>query len=386
MKRSTILWLLLLALLLAAGGYWWYSRQGQVVELVAVTRGEIAHEVADTGYVQAVSEISVYSPQSARVSKVLVKIGDQVTVGQTLVLMENLDLKVQVSEIRSQLAQAEANATAMAAGVANLQAQVQEAEDAVARMAIMYPEGIVAEADYKRAQLQADGLRAALSEQEARLASAQAMIAGLESTLLDLRSKQSELKVTSPLEGVILRLPAEPEQVLMSGALLATVGGLERLEVRVDILSDDLAEIRIGQRALITAPFLGNRTVVGTVSEIYPRAEEKTSALGVIQRRVAVILDIPEPAGLKPGFEVRAAIETVRNSDVLLIPRESIRLGAEGEATVMVVSQGLVEHRLIKVGISDAERIQVLEGLQLDEQIVREASLDLPAGSKVRVQ
>nr|WP_315989747.1 HlyD family efflux transporter periplasmic adaptor subunit [Desulforamulus aquiferis] len=72
--------------------------------------------------------------------------------------------------------------------------------------------------------------------------------------------KEEQLILKSPVDGIILDLPAKQEQVINPGTLLATVAVSEKLEVKADLLSDDLGEVSLGQRVQITAPVLGDKT------------------------------------------------------------------------------------------------------------------------------
>jgi HlyD family secretion protein len=79
---------------------------------------------------------------------------------------------------------------------------------------------------------------------------------------------------------LILGLPVTEQQEALQGAPLVTLAaGAGQLEIRADILSDDMADIRVGQTVAITAPVLGQNTLTGTVKQIYPQAEEEQSAL-----------------------------------------------------------------------------------------------------------
>jgi len=182
----------------------------------------------------------------------------------------------------------------------------------------------------------------------------------------------------------VLTLPVKQEQVVNQGDLLVNVAMSEQLEVKADILSDDLADIKIGQRVTVTAPVLGQQALVGEVRKIYPQAEEKTSALGVIQRRVPVIITLPAPVNLKPGYEVRVSIETMSRQDVLTLPRESVRTREDGQKEVMLVIEKRIKHQLVKTGISDQENVEISSGLTAEAQVVRDAGLNLAEKTRVK--
>ena len=98
--------------------------------------------------------------------------------------------------------------------------------------------------------------------------------------------------IISPIDGTIVRLPVKVGQYLLTGTTVAQVASLNQLEIKTEILSDDMADIMLGQKAIISAPLLKDKELEGEVVQIYPQAEEKLSALGVIQYRVPVIISL----------------------------------------------------------------------------------------------
>lgn len=349
-----------------------------------VQTGDIVRTVEDTGTVQPVNEYTLYATQSARVVQVPVKTGQSVKKDQPLVLLENLDLAVQMNDVRSQLALAEASAAGARAAVERSRLEAKNAQDQLTRTEELFKSGAVPQVELEKAQLLAETTRQNLSEQQSRLDSALAQASGLAESLERLARKEQQLVVKSPVDGIILNLPVKEAQVLNPGDLAAAVAAPGQLEIKADLLSDDLGEVQVGQKAAVTAPVLGQQVLTGQVKEIYPQAIEKESALGITQRRVPVIISLEETAHLKPGYEVQVAIETSRATKVPLVPLEAVRTGADGQKQVMEVVDGRVKHRTVKTGSSDRDNIEIVSGLTPGGIIVRDGSMELKENTKVR--
>jgi len=362
------------------------ARTGTEVETVEVEKGKLIKTVEETGYTQAVDFYEVQASLNGKVIEIPVECGDRVEKGQVLVVLENLDLDMEIESIKSQLegAEAELNAGEIALESAGL--ELEKAEKDLERKEKLFKAGAISQAEYDQAVLNAANLKQAFAKQEAYLKNIQAQLNSLENMYQDINSQKKQLGVTSPIEGTVLSLPLEEGQMAFPGTVLAQVGVPEKLEVKADILSDDLAEIEEGQKAYINAPVLGEKTLIGTVKKIYPQAYEKTSALGVVQRRVPVIIALEEVGNLQPGYEVQVAIETVVKPDVLLLPREAVRLTGEGTYEVMLVVDGRVVHRQVKVGLKNLDFMEIVEGLQAGDRVVRDAGIELAEGAKVKVE
>ncbi|NPV26088.1 MAG: efflux RND transporter periplasmic adaptor subunit [Firmicutes bacterium] len=382
LNKKTYLLIGIVAILLLAAIL--LTRGGPVVDTVKVQPGNISRTVEDVGYVQPATDYNFQATQSARVIRVPVETGQFVKQGQTLVVLENLDLAVQLADIRSQLLQAEATVSGTKAALERTELELKDAQENLARIEELFQAGAVTQAEFDKARLLVETYQRSLSEQQARLSSARSQITGYNQTLQQLATKEQQLVLKSPVDGIVLSLPVKPEQVLQPGALLASVAVPGQLEVKADILSDDLAEVKEGQKVNVTAPVLGQKVLVGEVKKIYPRAEEKQSALGVVQRRVPVIISLSESNQLKPGYEVRVAIEVLNWQNVLVVPREAVRTTKSGQKEVMVVVNKRVQHRPVQTGISDREHIEITAGLEAGMEIVKDGSLDLAEKTRIK--
>lgn len=359
--------------------------EGEEVETVLAQKGQITRAVVDSGYIQPATDFGIHATQSARVTQIPVEEGQSVRQGQTLVVLENLDLSIQISEARSQLTQAASAVSGARAALSRTQLDLQDARDNLKRAEELYQAGALARVDYDKALLQAESLQQTLVEQKSRLDTALAMEAGLTGSLRQLTAKEQQLVVKSPVDGTVLSVAVKREQVLHPGTLLVNVAVPEQLEVKADILSDDLAEIRVGQKVTVTAPVLGSNVLTGEVRKIYPRAEEKQSALGIIQRRVPVIISLSDPGQLKPGYEVRVAIETQSRQDVLILPREAVRSTRDSGKEVLSVVNNKIERLQVQTGLSDQKNIEITGGLEIGDRVVKDAGLDLAEKTKIKV-
>ena len=342
---------------------WAWATRGNNVETVKVRLGDITQTVEDVGFVRAVEESGLYATQSASVARLDFEVGQAVKRGQAVVILENLELKVQVSETDSSLTQAEATSRSLASSLRVAELGLKNAQDSLERTKVLYDSGAVAPTDYEKALLEVEGARAGVEELVSQREAVSAQIEGLRETRSHLAVRENELVMKSPVDGVILSLPVKTGQVVAPGTLVATIGGGTGLEVRADLLGDDLTHVAVGQKVLVIAPGLSQEHLVGEVSQIYPQAEEKHSALGIVQQRVPVIITLEETANLKPGYEVDVAIQTLSRKGVFLVPREMVKTTSEGQQTVKLVTKGKIKEVPVKTGITNGTDIEITAGL-----------------------
>jgi HlyD family secretion protein len=381
MKR--ILFLFLTVSVLAAIA-WFFLGRRITVETVRVSKGDLVRTVEEDGTVEAPDDRKIFATQLARVLEVPVEDGDAVRQGQILVRMKNPDLDVNVQETRTLLEKATKELRGAEARVESARLLLEDAVRNAARWERLYEAGGISLSELEGARLAEGRSREDFLEARSAEASASALELGLRRTLSELRAKGGELVVKSPIKGVVLELPAEKDKVLQPGDLVVTVAPEARMEVVSDVLSDALGGVAVGQKVRVTAPILGDRILEGRVFKIYPQAFEKLSALGVVQRRVKVKVRLPFEPQLKPGFEVRVAIETERRSDVLLLPVEAVRTTEDGRRLVRRIEGNRVQSGEVTTGLTDRRFLEILGGIGEGDEVLRDAGLDIEDGARVK--
>jgi HlyD family secretion protein len=208
----------------------------------------------------------------------------------------------------------------------------------------------------------------------------------------------------SPIDGVVLERAVTDEQYLAAGTLLIRLGELEKLEVEVDVLSQDVVNVRErvtdasgkitqpGNRVELIGPAIGPTPVIGEVVRIYPAGFTKVSSLGVEQQRVKVIIAfqktdlerLRKERNLGLDFRVRAKIITREKASALVIPRSALFRTKDGLWSVYAIRNGKAEMVKIEVGLMNDEHVEVLTKLQAGEQVVLAPETNLEDGTRVK--
>lgn len=376
----------LAGVIIVAGIIYSYTTAGTEVDTAEVIHGDIKLAVVDTGYVQASNQADIYATQSGRVASLMVSVGQNVAKGQVIAVLDNKDLTMGSAQLQVQLSQANAAVSAAEAALAQSKLDLVQAQANYDRSRELFGSGAISQVEYDNAQALLDKVQAGIAAQEQSLQAAREQVANYQSLLNSSRQKENELQIKSPISGIVMQLPVRQGDAVMYGTQLAKVAPPGALEIKVDILSDDLGQIMVGNKAEITAPVLGGEVLNGEVAQIYPQAEEKQSALGVVQRRVPVIIKLDDISNLKPGYETRVSIITGGKENILLIPRESITTSPDGSKQVMVIIKNRVAIRKVSTGLFDTRSIAITDGLEAGDLIVRDGSASLKANARVKVK
>jgi HlyD family secretion protein len=186
----------------------------------------------------------------------------------------------------------------------------------------------------------------------------------------------------SPIAARVLRIIEKSDRVVTPGLPLLMLGDPSRLEVVIDVLSSDAVKINAGAPVLLVG-WGGSQALRAVVRTVEPYAFTKTSALGVEEQRVNVIVDFIDPPGpLADGYRVEAQIILWESSDVLKVPVGAL-FRQNDRWAVFVVAGDRAQLLQIGVGHLGSEEAQVLAGLNPGDVVISHPPNDLQEGARI---
>lgn len=172
-----------------------------------------------------------------------------------------------------------------------------------------------------------------------------------------------ELLIRSPVSGHVVSKTAVAGKAFMAGETLYEIADLMNVWLRASVYEYELPLIKVGQKARVILPYLGNKTYRSEVTFIYPHIDPQT-------RRAEIRLALENPKHeLRPGMWANVVLHASIGS-VLAIPASAvIDTGARFVAFVQREDNHL-EPREVEVGAKTDDYYQVLGGLEEDEKVV----------------
>ena len=218
------------------------------------------------------------------------------------------------------------------AGVGRASAALAQARASLARTEALAQQGCVSpnqnEAGRLEVQLRAQELESARQEEAAsrhELEQVQVALRQVSATVPAAQQRPFELR--SPVAGRVLKIAYGSETVVTAGATLMELGDPSRLEVVVDLLTEDAAQILPGTPVQL-ANWGGPAVLEGQVRLVEPAAFTKVSALGIEEQRVRVLVDITSPRSawqaLGDGFRVGLRIITLAQDQAVQVPVSAV--------------------------------------------------------------
>lgn len=327
------------ALTIAAVLFWAFSPRASEVETEMLSRGRFERSVEDNGWTRVRDRYIISSPLDGQLERVSLREGDIVQRGDVLARLRPvsptlLDAR-SIQTQRERILSLQAQALAAESAVERTQVALRQAQSDTRRNEQLRARQFISAAQLDAAQL-ALGLRekefdsASHQAQAARhaLAEAQAMLRNSDEAATSGNTMRALWPVRSPVSGRVLRVPQQSEAVVAKGTPILEIGDPTQLEVIVDLLTEDAAQVREGMGAQLLnwssagSPGVpeGPNVLKARVRRIEPSAFTKVSALGVEEQRVNVVLDILSPAeqwralGDLFRVDVRIPVQTADNA------------------------------------------------------------------------
>jgi HlyD family secretion protein len=373
-------WLTLIVLAIAGVVLWSLEQQRgrpPQITFVRAVREDISSLVSTNGKVEPVESGVARAERSGAVKKILVQRGQRVEIGQTLVELDSSDAQAELktAEARQAAIRAEmqvlsqggraADRAVIDTGLDKARLELKIAQDQYASAVRLRDKKAGTEVEVRTAKEAMDRAQAqiqALQQQRASLvapsdhsgAEARLDEAKTAAQLAEARIRMSV--VQAPIAGIVYQFDLKPGAYLNAGDLVASIGRLDHVHVKVYVDEPDLGRVMKGMPVTITWDALPGRQWKGTVD----RTPNEIVAMGA--RQVGeVTCNIDNPAmDLLPGTNVNAVIlsETVENA--IAIPKEAV-YRQQGQTGVYLLEGDRIRWRKITQGVNNTTRTQVKE-------------------------
>ena len=331
--------------------------------------------------------------------------------------------EAEAAAAEASLQAADENLRTVQAAVDRAQAELERARLNFERAQQLHEEKLIARQDFDQRKAEFETAKAALREAQARQSQAAAQRAQVASQLAaarrrvslaraNLQRAQDVLQRTyarAPIDGIVTNLPVRVGETVVPGiqnspsSLIMTIADMSLITAEVMVDETDIVNIKLGQTADISIDAIPDRTFKGRVIEIGNTAILRSTGLAPSQStvssqeakdfKVVIALDDPPPE-IRPGLSCSARITTATRDDVLTVPIQALTVRQKGDLVssdekadgqaeqlseeerkkeiegVFVVEDGKAVFRPVKTGITGSTDIEVVEGLEENEEII----------------
>lgn len=326
------------------------------VEIGAIEKGGIRDIGTFSGTLIPKSYFTVVPKISGRIKELYVDIGDRLSRGQLVALLEDEEYQQQVIQAEADLGVAKANLEEAAS--------TQElAKRDLERAKTLHQKGILSDAELETAT-------AAFGTRDARYKVTVAQLANQQAALETAKVRLSYTRIRTAWE-TDSGLRYVGERFVNAGAMLSSntailsVIELQPITAVIFVTEKDYFRLKPEQAVSLTSGAFAGRGFTGRVARIAPLLKETSR-----EARVEVEVDNPDSV-LKPGMFVNARIEFANRSDATIVPMSAVvtRAGRQGVFLADIAAKKAV-FLPVTVGIVEGERAEIVEPAQLAGYVV----------------
>lgn len=301
------------------------------------------------GSLEGLIDPTVAAEAAGRIVKILAHPGQAVRKGQVLVLIDATDYNLQRNQAQAEVARLEALTTNQSRIVERNQALVQK--KFISQNAL-------------------DDVTTQHTALQQQLDGAKAQIAIIEHT-------RAKTTIVAPIDGVVQKQIVSTGDFVKIGDPLLQVINKQKLRAHLPLPENIAAKIHPGIKVRLSTP-TSNDPFISTIRELKPLISETS-------RAVDIIADVDDQAGWQPGASVKGEIILGEHANAVLIPEQSVVLRPAGEV-VYLVKDGLALQRIVKTGMRQDGKIEIIEGLSAGEIVAKDGAAFLTDKAKIKVE
>lgn len=304
------------------------------VETATPFRSDIYATYAASASISSDADAPVTARVAGEVVELAVEEGDRVEAGEVLARLDGERLRLEMLSAKANL---------------------ERAKKDYARNTDLHERGLVSSSMY-------EGL-------EFDLASLQATY-----DLKRLNYGYSNIRAT--ISGVVSSREIKSGENLAVGQVAFRITETKELLAYLQIPQAELTKFNVGLTATVKVASMPNSDFAATIVRISPTIDARNGTF-----RATAIID-NEDGNLAPGMFGRFTIAYEKHADALVIPANAL-LAEDEETTVYVVQNDTVVRRAVETGIAEGGRVEILDGLLDNDEIVVVGHSGLRDGSKV---
>ena len=369
-----------------------------------VERGPLAVVLAETGRIEAMTQVEVKSKVAGQVARILVDVGQKVTKGQLLLELDTAEMQRQRAQAaadrdmaqarlarliagprREELAQSRAQLARAAAAFERARDEARRATAALKTQTITPVEASQAHNAHLQARAQHDEARAALAMLAAGarredLAEARAQLARAVAALRAMDDQVTYASIRAPIAGTVIKKGIEAGEMVSpgvsataQGTSMLTIADLDKLVIKSALNQIDVGKVTHGQRVEVRVDAAPGKVFQGRIHKIAPAAEAGKDDIRTFPIETILQAGTADGRFLKPGMSAELDVQVAKKAEALYLPVEAVVRGKGDEGTVTLAPAGAEatpREQKVRIGLTNDHQIEIIEGLTAGQAVL----------------
>lgn len=301
------------------------------------------------GRIESRNSPTISAEVAGKVKRVLAENGAKVKVDDLLATLDDADIKLRVSAIKSDLNR--------------LKTLTANQERNLKRLRPLARKNVISENQIDDAEAQLKAMREQLDGAQAQLSSAERDLAKTE--------------VRSPVSGRVENRMISVGDFMTPGKPMFMISNEDKYQAHLPFPETVSGKLRVGETVTLSLPVDPGKEYAGVVNEIRPVINAGSKAIDVI-----VYQD--NPGGWKSGASITGKVLVDTHKDAVVVPAICVVLRPAGEV-IYAIEGNIARQRVVKTGVRLNDVIEITEGLKAGESVAQDGAAYLSDGATVKI-
>jgi HlyD family secretion protein len=401
------------------------------VTVEKVSKRTLIETVVANGKIQPALDVKISPYISGEVVELFVREGNYVYKGDILAKIDPTLYISNFEQVEASVNTAKANMANTRARLVQAEAQFEKSKVDYNRNKQLWEQKVISDSDWEAIRATYEVNAAEVEAARESLKATKYQVQNSEAALKESRENLNRTNIYAPNDGTVSKLTVEVgERVtgasqFSAGTEIMRIANLNAMEVLVEVSENDIPRVKLNDTCLIEVDAYLNRKFKGFVTEIATSANTdgvSTDQVTNFEVKVMMLKDSYEDlinennkisSPFRPGMSATVDIQTKTVVDALTVPiqavttREDTTSGSyfakrkvenkeetkdENEIMkeyVFIVDNNVARLREVETGIQDNTYIQILSGLEIDEQVItgpyRAVSKTMTNGNEIKI-
>ena len=348
------------------------SVEAQTVKTVEKNSGD-TYKATMEAYQQGI----VSSKVSAKVVSVAIENGQYVNAGDTLVTLDDQDIRNNIKTAQAQLQTYQNQLNSSQVAMEKLKINVDDAKRNYDRQKVLFDKKAISQTDLEAAEKTLNTAQADYNSGNASIQTAQSNIGAQNVTISNYQDNLNNTIIKAPISGVISDKALNIGQMVSQGAALAKVNDISSVYATIQIPQEKISGAKIGQAATVTIE--GNdKTYNGAIQTMDLSADTSSRVFNC-----KIKIDNGDKS-LLPGIFGKVQLISEQKTEIITIPINAL-VGSEGNYSVFINDNGKAKKQKITIGETDENNVEIVSGVKDGDIVICSNTGSLQDGNEIEV-
>ncbi len=345
------------------------------VAVAKVVRQPLLYEAVGTVEARVASTLS--SKLMGTVTAVNVREGDAVKRGDLLVVIDQRQVAADLRKAEAALAEAKRAKASAESALTSAKAAFELATATYNRYRKLMEDASASRQEFDEVEARYRQAQAFFSQATSMAAAARYRVRQAKAAVTAAAARESDAWIRAPYDGQVTAKMVEVGDLASPGMPFLAVEKQDANCVVFEVPEMHIPAVYLQQKVKVSIPSLQEKFLEAVVGRIDPSANQKSRSF-----RVRAIL--PEDKSIRSGMYAKVEI-TVGATGQLMIPQTAIVREGQLTGIYLVDDRQIAHYRLIRIGKTYGEKIEVVSGLKAGDKFILIPPPDLADGAKVEM-